>query len=260
MQDQQPRSTSTFDYVVVGTGAAGLHRRRPPVGRPRHHRLRAGVRSARPAPVHSHSGGLHQDHVQRSLHLAVQDRAVAERQRALGHHPGRPHRRRIELDQRHDHQPRPGRRFQQLGAARQRGLGLRRPAALLQAVRAPDRRRRRPLSRPRRQHPGDRPRLAARDLRGVPRRRRRPRHSPQRATTTARRSPASAICSAASTRGCAAARAACICCRRRRSPGGSTFAPMRAPSRSCSRARRRWRSAMSTSAAGPSTRCRPARR
>ena len=49
-------------------------------------------------------------------------------------------------------------------------------------------------------------------------------------------------------------RAGCICCRRRRSPGGSTFAPMRAPSRSCSRAGRRWRFAMSTSAAGPSTR------
>ncbi len=66
--------------------------------------------------------------------------------------------------------------------------------------------------------------------------------------------PGAAICSAASTRGCAAAPAARISCRRRRSPGGSTFAPMRAPSRSCSRARRRWRSAMSTSAAGPSTR------
>ena len=64
MQTQQPRTTTTFDYVVVGDRRRGLHRHCAAVRRPRHHRLRARVGPAGPASVHPHSGGLHQDHVQ----------------------------------------------------------------------------------------------------------------------------------------------------------------------------------------------------
>ena len=53
-----------------------------------------------------------------------------------GPHPGR-----VQLDQRHDLQPRPARRPRQLGAARQPRLGLCRHAAVLQAHRAADRHR-----------------------------------------------------------------------------------------------------------------------
>ncbi len=137
------------------------------------HGLRAGGRPAGPASLHPRAGRLHQDAVQPGLHLAVQDRAVrGQRRPADSHHAG-PHARRVQLDQRHDLQPRPARRSRQLGAARQSRLGLCRYAALLQAHRAADRHRRRPHPWPRGQPAGHRHRLDPSDLRGVHRRRRR---------------------------------------------------------------------------------------
>jgi len=208
----------------------------PPIGHPYLHIRRASSKS-----------------VQRSLHVAVQDRAVAERQRALCRHPGRPHNRRIELDQRHDHQPRSGRRLQQLAQRGNAGWGY---ADLLpyfkrfeQRIGGGD-----DLYRGR---DGNIPvtdldwphEICEAFLAGTT-------ASAFRATTTttARRSPAPAICSATSTRVCAAALAGCISCRRRRSPAGSMFEPMPAPSRSCSKAGRPWAFAMSTRRAAPSTR------
>ena len=99
---------------------------------------------------------------------------------------GRPHpraarqdARRIELDQRPHLQSRPAARLRQLGAARQPRLGLCRRAALFQAARAPHRRGRRHLSRPRRRAHRHRHRLASSAVRGLHRGRDEPRHSAQ---------------------------------------------------------------------------------
>ena len=139
----------TFDYVVVGSGAAGSVLCNRLTEDPERHRLRAGMRAARPAPLHPHPGRLHQDAVQPGLHLAVPDRTGRGHQRPPHPHHAGPHARRVELDQRHDLQPRPARGFRQLGAARQSRLGLCRHPALLQARRAAPWRRRRPHPRPR---------------------------------------------------------------------------------------------------------------
>jgi len=63
MHDQQPGSTSTFDYVVVGTGAAGAIvcarlSEDPGV-------TVCALESGPPdRPVYSHSSGFHQNRVQ----------------------------------------------------------------------------------------------------------------------------------------------------------------------------------------------------
>ena len=203
----------------------------------RRHGLRAGGRAARPAS-------------RTSMCRPASSRCCSTRTytwqfktepgegsggRRNSHHAG-PHARRVQLDQRHDLQPRPARRFRQLGAARQSRLGLCRHAALFQAHRAADRHRRRPHSRPRGQPAGHRHRLDPSDLRGL----HRPapsawgsRAAPTTTAATARR--ASAISSARSTVAGGTRPRVCSCIRPRR-PVGWTCAPTRGPPRCCSRA------------------------
>ena len=97
--------------------------------------------------------------------LVLRDRARPRRRRPPGVLAARQGARRLVLDQRHGLYPRPGRGFRPLAPARQCRLVVRRRAALFQALRAPDARRRRV---PRHRRPALRVGCrAAPDLRGV---------------------------------------------------------------------------------------------
>jgi len=131
--------------------------------------------------------------------------------------------------------------------------GASRPAAVFQAVRAADRWRRRSLSRPRRQYPGDRSRLAHEICEAF------------LAGTTGSANSAHDDYNGASQpgagylqrnihKGLRRSAGRMYLCRRRRSPAGSIFEPDAAPFRSCSKAGRPWAFAMSTRRAAPSTR------
>ncbi|CAA9265382.1 MAG: Oxidoreductase, GMC family, partial [uncultured Acetobacteraceae bacterium] len=147
--------------------------RRAPDGGPRHHRVRAGGRPARPQPVDPHPRRLHQNAGRSVLHLAVQDRAHRQHRRPAHRHHAGAHPRRLLLRERHGVQPRPAGRPQRLGAARQPRLGPRRRAALLPPHRAAHRLRRRGARargrHPRHRHGLDTPRFGGlhRRLRGL---------------------------------------------------------------------------------------------
>ena len=250
-------AADTFDYVIVGSGAAGSVLSARLMRRPRGYRVRAGMRPARPAPVHPHPRRLHQDVVQSGLHLAIQDGTVRGFRRPADPDDAGPHSGRIEFDQRHDLQSRPARGFRQLGAARQSRLGLCRCAAVFQAHRTPHRHRRRP-------HPWARAAICRSPISTGSIRCAR-RSSPARsargflvATTTtvaiARR--VSVISSARSIAAIAIRPRACSCIRRVRRSGWMC-APMRAPRRFCSMARARSACVMSmTAIARRNARCR----
>ena len=97
----------------------------PPSDRgPGRHRLRSGMRPARPASVHSYPRRLHQDVVQPELYLAIPHRAGRVHRQPPHSHHARPHPGRLQLHQRHDLQPRPTRRLRPLGATRQPAAGV----------------------------------------------------------------------------------------------------------------------------------------
>ena len=162
-----------------------------------------------------------------------------------------PHAGRLQLDQRHDLQSRPARRFRQLGAARQSRLGLCRRAALFQAHRAAHRR-----SRDDRIH-GREGNMPVTDMDWI-----HPLceafiagaiglgHPAQPGLQQRRRRRASAISSARSIAAGGIQRGARLPASGDGAAAIWRCAPMRAPPRSCSRASARSACAMSTTATG----------
>ena len=169
----------TFDYVIVGAGAAG--------SRPGHRLtedpgvtvcvLEAGP--PRPQSLHPHPGRLHEDAVRPRVTWLFKHRAHREHRRPRHRDRAGAHAGRLELDQRHDLQSRPARRLRLLGAARQPRLGL---CRLLPYFRRTERRigqddetRPRPRGRPARHRhatgstPSPRPSFAAAVGAGIPR-------------------------------------------------------------------------------------------
>ena len=240
----------TFDYVIVGSGAAGsvlAHRLTEEPGATVCV-LEAGPPDRHPY-IHVPAGFIKMLFNPDFTWQFKTEPSEGSGGRRDPHHPGA-HAGRVQLDQRHGLQPRPARRSRQLGAARQPRLGLCRHAALLQAHRAADRHRRRPHPRPRGQPAGHRHRLDPPDLRGV--HRRRGRHGDPALHRLQQRRPAgmaSAISSARSIAAGGIRPRACSCIRRRR-PDGWRSAPMPAPPRCCSMASAPSACAMSTIATG----------
>ena len=251
MQDQQPRSTSTFDYVVVGTGAAGSI-------------VAAACRKTQASPSAPWSPvrptgtrtficrRASSRHVPMKAYTWLQDQGRGRRQRVARHHPGRPHPRADRPRSTAYLQPRPAPGFRHLGAARQSRLGLSGRTALFQAAGASHRRRRRPIAAATAafRSPTSTGRIRSRGLHG---RRRRPRHSAQ--PRLQRRDPGGCGLLPALHPGRAAPqRPPTYSSRRQRNPGDGAAHPCARLARSCSRAGRRWRFVMSTSAARRSTR------
>ena len=115
----------TFDYVIVGAGAAGLDPRRAAdrgSGRRRSACWKPGRRT-RNFFIHLPAGFI-KTLVDPSRHLAVQDRADRADGRAADLHDAGAHAGRVFFRQRHDLQSRPAGRPEFLGAARQSRLGL----------------------------------------------------------------------------------------------------------------------------------------
>ena len=237
----------TFDYVIVGSG-----RRRLRAGQPADRGRRASPSACWNAgrrtgiPTSTFPAGFIKMLFNPTYTWQFTDRAGRGNRRAAHPHHAGPHAGRLELDQRHGLQPRPARRFRQLGAARQSRLGLCRRAAVFQAHRAAHRRRRRPLSMAARatcRSPtwtgsirSARRSSPARSAPGIPR-------NPDYNRRPARR--ASAISSARSTAVGGIPRRACSCIRRGRADVWMC-APMRARRACCSTANARSACAMST--------------
>ena len=129
----EPRMADTFDYVIVGSGAAGsvlASRLTEDPG------VTVCVLECGPPDRHPYihiPAGFIKMLFNPTLHLAVPDRTGRGHQRAAHSHHAGPHAGRVKLDQRHDLQPRPAGGFRPLGAARQSRLGLCRHPAVFQA-------------------------------------------------------------------------------------------------------------------------------
>ena len=132
----------TFDYVIVGSGAAGsvLANRLTEEPGVTVCVLEAGPPDRHPY-IHVPAGFIKMLFNPDYTWQFKTEPSEGSGGRRDPHDAG-PHAGRVQFDQRHDLQPRPARRSGQLGAARQSRLGLCRYAALLQAHRAADRRRR----------------------------------------------------------------------------------------------------------------------
>ncbi len=174
-----------FDYVIVGAGSAGMRAGRASdrgSGRPRGcaRGRRRGLPARDPHP------GRVPGAVQVELRLGPRGRARAGARQPPPVPPPRQDARRLQLDQRDDLHPRQPRRLRRVGRRRLHGLGLRRGAAVLQAL-GGQRARRGRLPRGRRADVGVREPLDAPDRRHAAAR---PRSRPDTSTTRISTAPA----------------------------------------------------------------------
>ena len=230
-------TSDSFDFIVVGAGAAGcvLANRLTASGR----HVRAASRSGRRGlePVDTHSPGLRQALHQSRGELALCERAAGGRRQPADRATARQGDRRIDFDQRTPLYPRPAGGLRPLARSRQRGLELRRRAAVLPQGREPAARRGRVSRRGR---AALRCRTRGRRTRCATRTWRQPRNAVIRATriSTARPRKASATTSGRCATDCAAARRPATCAPPAGAPT-SRWSRARTRRASCSRARAR---------------------